>query len=255
MKPIPGTQGARRLEPKLWDYNYWMMKRLGAALRRSLAQYLEGHGDMSVLDFGCGTTPYRPLVEGYGARYLGADIADNGLAEIHLDELGCLPVNGASIDVVLSSQVLEHVIDVATYLNECWRVLKDDGILLLSTHGMWVYHPFPYDVRRWTWWGLRHEIETRSFDVISCQGIVGPLAYTTQLRLQLVRGLLYQFGKVGQVFVPLICALSQCFMALEDLVTPRKVGQENSAIYFIVAKKRARQPEKRETPARSKVPV
>ena len=43
----------------------------------------------------------------------------------------------------------------ARYLAECFRVLRPGGRLLLSTHGMFVYHPDPDDYWRWTCAGLR----------------------------------------------------------------------------------------------------
>ena len=38
-----------------------------------------------------------------------------------------------SYDVVLSSDVLEHVPEPLKYLSECYRILRDDGVLILTT--------------------------------------------------------------------------------------------------------------------------
>jgi len=38
-----------------------------------------------------------------------------------------------SYDVVISADVLEHVPDPKRYLNECYRILKDNGVLILTT--------------------------------------------------------------------------------------------------------------------------
>ena len=43
-----------------------------------------------------------------------------------------------SADLALSFQVLEHVRDLQTYFSEARRVLRQDGSLLLSTHGTWL---------------------------------------------------------------------------------------------------------------------
>jgi hypothetical protein len=69
------------------------------------------------------------------------------------------------------------------------------------------------------------------------RGCLGPLAYTTQLRLQLLRGILYQAGKVAYPLIGLVSALAQLRMMLEDRVTPGTVGQQNSAIYVLAARK------------------
>jgi len=83
----------------------------------------------------------------------------------------------------VSFQVLEHVRDIDTYLKEAGRVLRDDGLMLLSTHGTWLYHPHPEDHRRWTREGLIGEIARRGFQVTDCIAVVGPLAWTSMVRL------------------------------------------------------------------------
>ena len=55
-----------------------------------------------------------------------------------------------SFDAVLSTQVLEHVADPGALPAERFRVLRPGGRLLLSTHGIFVYHPDPDDYWRWT---------------------------------------------------------------------------------------------------------
>src|SRR6185436_6911761 len=72
----------------------------------------------------------------------------------------------ASADAVVSFQVLEHVDDVETYLSECNRVLRPGGRLVLTTHGIWVYHPMAgicEDYWRWTGAGLRKTVEAYGF--------------------------------------------------------------------------------------------
>jgi len=79
-----------------------------------------------------------------GLIYQGADI---GSADIIIQESGRVDTADASADLVLSFQVLEHVRDVGQYLGEALRILRDDGWLILSTHGTWLYHPHPEDHR------------------------------------------------------------------------------------------------------------
>jgi SAM-dependent methyltransferase len=67
--------------------------------------------------------------------------------------------------VVLSTQQLEHVSDPASVLAEAHRVLRSSGRLLLSTHGVWVHHPDPLDLWRWTEEGLCTLIERAGFRV------------------------------------------------------------------------------------------
>jgi SAM-dependent methyltransferase len=70
-----------------------------------------------------------------------------------------LPPEAADYDFVLSTQVLEHAEDPTTYLQECCRVLRPGGHLLLTTHGIFEDHALPHDYWRWTAGGLQRMIE------------------------------------------------------------------------------------------------
>jgi hypothetical protein len=55
--------------------------------------------------------------------------------------------------------------------------------------------------------------------------------------LQLLRGALYQLGRVTRPVIAACCAAAQVLMMIEDAITPREIGQQNSAIYVIAARK------------------
>jgi SAM-dependent methyltransferase len=229
------VEGSRRLRPRIWDYNYYGMRLIGQAFADLIARHLPASGGR-VVDFGCGTRPYEPLFAGR-AEYVGVDVGPNPRADVRVEPGRPVPLPDATADLVLSTQVLEHVVDVEGYLAECRRLLKPGGVLLLSTHGFWLYHPYPTDVRRWTCWGLRHEVEKQGFRVEDQRGCLGPLAYTTQLRLQLLRGALYQAGPVAAPFIALISAVTQVLMMVEDRITPGQVRRDNSAYYVLAARR------------------
>ena len=192
---------------------------------------------MTVLDYGCGTRPYEPLFLKKGMRYVGADIRGNERADISFDANRPIPTESDSVDMVFSSQVLEHVSDVKGYLSECRRVLKTEGALILSTHGYWTYHGYPDDFFRWTFQGLRREVEQAGFRVEKMIPCVGPLAYTTHLRNQLLRGALYKWAPMSLPAIGLINILSSILMPLEDAMTPKTVLEQNAAVYVLGARK------------------
>jgi SAM-dependent methyltransferase len=119
-----------------------------------------------VVDFGAGNSPYRPLFRPTCETYLAADLPGNPLADVEITPGGHLPLEDMSVDCVVSTQVLEHVPDPHAYLLEARRVLTDDGCLILSTHGMWRYHPDPGDYWRWTLDGLALELQRAGFQMI-----------------------------------------------------------------------------------------
>jgi SAM-dependent methyltransferase len=147
---------------------------------RALMPDLRLRGGERVLDYGCADMPYRHLLPA-GVEYVGADLAGNTDAHVILADDGRVPVPDASFDAVLSTQVLEHVRDPTLYLGECCRVVRPGGRLLLTTHGVFPYHPDPADYWRWTCEGLRSEVEGAGFDIVRFEGVIGLAATGLQL--------------------------------------------------------------------------
>jgi SAM-dependent methyltransferase len=232
-------EGSRRLNTRPWDHDFVLMRQIADAFRKLIRRHLGTARDLTFVDYGCGSLPYRALFVAHCARYIGADLPPSANADIFLDDDGNLPLADATIDVIVSSQVLEHVRDVEHYLAESHRVLKDQGLLLLSTHGTWIYHPHPTDLRRWTGWGLRFDIERCGFAVCDSLPCMGPLAYSTQLQLLLVKGLLLRLGVVGRWLAAPFCMLCQLVMWLEERMTPAWLKNDNASVYVVAARKTA----------------
>ncbi len=169
--------GIRRAHPR-HPYAHHI-RRLTAAIHRLIGE-LDLSSGGRVLDFGCADTPYRSALPA-AVEYVGADLPDNEEATVIIQPDGTLPVADHSFDAVLSTQVLEHVQDPRVYLGECLRVLRPGGRLLLSTHGVFPYHPDPVDLWRWTGEGLRHQVESAGFEVIHFEGMIGMAATGLQL--------------------------------------------------------------------------
>ena len=144
--------------------------------------------------------------------------------------------DGAAAGVV-SFQVLEHVWDLDWYLGECRRLLEPGGWLLLSTHGVWPYHPHPTDFRRWTRDGLRAELESRGLEIVAFRGLLGPLAWTTQIRALGFRHVLLAIPVV-RLITPLVIWLMNVRIAVEEMVTPDAIREENASIYVALCRRR-----------------
>jgi SAM-dependent methyltransferase len=188
-----------------------------------------------IVDLGCGEAPYRATLTALGFKYFGADLG--GDAELLIDGSGRVSLPTASVDAILSIQVLEHVPDLAAYLGEARRLLVDDGWLLLSTHGTWLYHPHPEDHRRWTRPGLIAELRRHGFDTEECQPIAGPLATTTIIRLTGYVYILKKIPLVGWFLARFLACLMNWRAVLEDRVTPKSVREDNACVYLIRARK------------------
>jgi SAM-dependent methyltransferase len=92
-----------------------------------------------VLDLGCGTGYGTAELAAHEARVIGMDRvaptaeARRSAARFVRGELRGLPFARASFDLVVSFQVIEHLLDPSDTLREITRVLRPSGALLLTT--------------------------------------------------------------------------------------------------------------------------
>lgn len=159
-----------RLNPKPGDELYICL----IDLRKALDGYAT-NGALKILDYGCGCSPYRDLFP--NCEYRRADYLDTGDLDFRIEPGKPLPEKDETYDLILSTQVLEHVNEPDLYLAECFRLLKPGGRLLLSTHGTFPDHGCPYDFRRWTADGLKYDLKKAGFTVEQGQKLTaGPRA-------------------------------------------------------------------------------
>ncbi|WP_292097781.1 hypothetical protein, partial [Mesorhizobium sp.] len=136
-------------------------------------------------------------------------------------------------------QVLEHVRDLDSYCAEIRRLLRDDGVLLLSTHGSWLYHPHPEDHRRWTRTGLVVDLADRGLEVEEVHAIAGPLATTTLIRLTGFAFFLRRLPIIGAILASLLALLMNLRAQLEDRLTPAQIRDDNACVFLVRARKAA----------------
>jgi len=225
-----------RLYPARHHSRYAVATRLRQAVERATREYIATLQSPTLLDFGCGDQPYRPVIAPHVARYLGVDLPGNARADFAINPDGSTTAPARIADAVLSTQVLEHVADPAQYLAEAHRLLKPGGRLILSTHGLWLYHPDPTDYWRWTGPGLRRHVEGAGFTTLSLTGVLGLLPAALQLAQDaLMRRLLPK--RARRLVGPPLALLTQTpFLWLDALHTDAQRADE-SAVFLIVAQK------------------
>jgi SAM-dependent methyltransferase len=153
--------------PQVGEAHYLCLSDLKIALN-----LFSSEKNINVLDYGSGSSPYRSLFP--NSNYLRADLKSSNLVDsdsldidFYLDTSSKCPCSDKSFDLILSTQVLEHVKDPTIYINECHRMLKDEGRLILTTHGTFPDHACPNDYYRWTLEGLVYLLEAEGFSIKS----------------------------------------------------------------------------------------
>ncbi|MGH8505189.1 MAG: class I SAM-dependent methyltransferase [Stenotrophobium sp.] len=215
----------------MWHPLAYIIRQLPLALQRAV-QRCKLPERPRILDYGCAEIPYRHFFP-EGAEYLGADLPGNPDASVHIRDDGSLPVTTNTVDFVLSSQVLEHVESPARYLAEAYRVLKPGGELVLSTHGIMIYHKDPVDYWRWTGEGLQKAVRDAGFEVWHFEGVMGLGPSGLQL-----------FQDATWIHFPrflrsLWVLLIQSLIALLDRMHSAGSKADNALVYVVNARKPA----------------
>jgi SAM-dependent methyltransferase len=148
-----------RIDPQLHDPLYLVLSDLRIALDRHKNDH-----PINILDYGCGGSPYRPLFP--LADYRRADFLETGDLDYILDTEGHVDEGSNAFDLILSTQVLEHMADPSVCLSESLRLLKPGGTFIISSHGSFEDHPCPSDYWRWTAQGMKHSLEKGGFENI-----------------------------------------------------------------------------------------
>jgi SAM-dependent methyltransferase len=119
------------------------------------------------LDVGCGRMPYKDLILSPPSRvkrYVGADLLDNphGQPDIVFDGQH-IPLEDASVDSAMATEVLEHCIEPKQLVSEIIRVLRPGGFFLFTVPFLWPLHEVPHDHYRYTPFALKRLFNDAGF--------------------------------------------------------------------------------------------
>lgn len=140
------------MKTKTFDYNSayfdgkmsdWTAISIGEISSRLLATLKEQSfpRDGVALDFGCGSGPYFPHLKQSLLDIVGVDISPEAVKlaskkpykAVLLIDNGKAPLPDRSAAIVFSTEVLEHIEDAEAAISEFNRLLKDGGLLILTT--------------------------------------------------------------------------------------------------------------------------
>jgi SAM-dependent methyltransferase len=127
-----------------------------------------------LLDVGCGDKPYEHFFRPHVTEYIGVErdvtfaatrAASRQRPDVTYDG-HTLPFREASFDTVLSVQVLEHTPEPQRLLDEMARVLRPEGMLILTAPFSFRLHEEPHDYFRYSPHGLRVMLARSGLEVV-----------------------------------------------------------------------------------------
>jgi SAM-dependent methyltransferase len=145
-------------------------RRIAAFLREEADALRQG---LRVLDAGAGQRVYAPIFS--RQRYESCDMPGGFYQQQHDFEclLDAIPMPENSYDIVINTQVLEHVPDPLAALRELNRVLKPGGHLLLTVPLTAPLHGEPWHFFHFTHYALAELAGRSNFHLLRCEKIGG----------------------------------------------------------------------------------
>lgn len=126
---------------KLALWPLWAMNGLRAQMKLLRYMTLEQEPTGKLLDVGCGAGRFLHRMQKRGWQVEGVEFdpqAANKVTQrygiaVHVGDLPACHLPAESFDAVTLNQVMEHLYDPRATLNECLRILKPGGRLILTT--------------------------------------------------------------------------------------------------------------------------
>ncbi|NJM73343.1 MAG: class I SAM-dependent methyltransferase [Scytonema sp. RU_4_4] len=170
-----------------------------------------------VLDAGAGNGMYKSLFS--EAIYESADFCqvEKEYDQVtYVCDLANIPVEDDRYNMVLLTQVLEHLPEPKNVLREIYRVLKPNGELWLSAPFFYEEHEIPFDFYRYTQFGFKYLLQSTNFkikEVNWLEGYYGTLSYQLKTAAKFLPNnpKHYGGGIVGLASASLIVLLKSIF--------------------------------------------
>lgn len=146
----------------------YIVSRLQKEAMLKAKQYAKGN----LVDIGCGRMPYRRELEPLVTSYTGVDhpqvskLYKSSKKPEVLADAKKLPFKDNSFDIALLLQVLEHVDYPDKAIKEAARILKPNGILIISIPFLYPLHDMPYDFGRYTETALKNFINRAALHIV-----------------------------------------------------------------------------------------
>jgi len=202
-----------------------------------------------VLDAGSGDSPHRNLF-----THVNYESTDFGKAEgiayrdiTYICDLASIPVSDCRYDLILCTQVLEHVPSPAAVLRELFRVLKPGKELWISAPLFYPEHLIPFDFFRYTQYGLSYLLKESGFEIKRLEwleGYYGTLSFELEFASKTLPLMpdSYGGGITGILYTLLAVTLKPLFYFLSLIYERLDLHHKNTQIghcknYLVVAVK------------------
>lgn len=144
-----------------------------------------------LLDLGCGNVPchnwYKDSIEEDICMDWADSLHKNEFLDVVHDISKDFPFENESFDSILSSAVLEHIFDPIHMFKECYRILKKDGYLIVSSNFSYWEHEAPHDYLRHTQFFFKKIAQDFNFEIIELHPVGDGLCVLADVSAKIAR--------------------------------------------------------------------
>jgi SAM-dependent methyltransferase len=138
---------------------------------KDTARYLSILKTDIVLDIGAGDKKYKNYVN--CRKYISLDVS--GKVDVIADATA-LPFKNYSFDMIMCTQVMEHIKNPFLAMEEFSRVLKESGIIFITVPTVMYLHETPSDYFRYTKYGIEYLLNKNNISIqkseVICSGFL-----------------------------------------------------------------------------------
>jgi len=141
----------QRIKPRIWDYSYILLKN-NFNIFKKFRNLVVMENKRKILDVGCGFKPWFSLFDRDKVEYIGIDFDKEKSSADFVGSAEKLPFSDSdnNFDALIYSETLEHVENLPQALKEMRRVIKNGGLVFISSPFIFPEHGIPYDFQRLT---------------------------------------------------------------------------------------------------------
>lgn len=138
-----------RTSPSLFDYCFITCHTNLNVFKKLLNNVaFSGKKNLNIIDIGCGDKPFESYFSSH--KYIGLDFSPSDSSVVKHDLSNKFPFDDNFFDIVILSEVLEHVPSPYFVLDEINRITKSNSLIFISTPFALQIHGSPFDFFRYT---------------------------------------------------------------------------------------------------------
>lgn len=201
--------------------------------KKYFSKYIKKYSEL--LDLGAGRLFFKKILSTYTDNYFSLDFQKTHKDLDYIGTISHTKLKSERFDVIFSSQVLEHVSDPHESFMEMHRILKQNGIAIISVPFLMYLHNEPHDYFRYTKYALNKFAIENNFEIVTLEEVGGFFGFLGSVFAIFFIGLFWKIPILKWVFYGVNISFQYIFLFLDKVTKNQKIFPSN---YLLVLRKK-----------------